>query len=531
MREGVDGLAVRELLVMILVMVAGPTARAQHGEIGSDAGRTRPTHGPTPLVSADPAWVFPASDPGVPQVLGWDPASRVAVDAERVYAVSTQLGSEPSRLLAIDRASGTLAWWAELPDAVFDSWSSPTLDRSNGTVLIAAGAPGSGGGTLFAFGAVSGSVVWQVVLSRDVVNASPVVTDDLGPADRAVIVDYEGFYQGGSGAAVVCINVDAFDAQLNPHEPGDVVWSVDLHDGASGATPAYEGGLLYVGTTGDALFGTDGRVVCLDARAADALSAVVWDTNIGGNDGFYGGLARAGGSVFGVTYDFFGGDRSSRLVKLRASDGAVQWSVASDRSSTVPVVLADGRVLVSAGIEGFGSVPRLTLYRDMEGSAVELWDSASDTWQDDGDGIMEPGEYLRVGGWSYQPSVRLERGRTLAAVGRLGTGGISVVDLELMPTDSGFLVDTSDLSGGSISHGFQTCYVVTYDGVAAFGVPVWPDVNGDLCADGSDLRAWHRGIGRLDVELDGDVDAQDAATIEAYLRRNELWDMLAGRRP
>ncbi len=525
------GLIVRELAVMFSLIAMAPLACAQLGEIGPDAGRMRPTYGPTPALSAGSAWVFPASDASVPQVLGWEPASRVAIDAQRVYALSTQLGSEPSRLVAISRVNGTLAWWAELPDAVFDSWSSPTLDRSNGTVLIGAGSPGSAGGTLFAFDAVNGSVVWQVGLSRDVVNASPVVTDDLGPADRAIIVDYEGFYQGGSGAAAVCINVDPFDATLNPFEPGDVVWSVDLHDGASGATPAYADGLLYVGTTGDALFGTGGRVVCMDARASDASNAVVWDTNIGGDEGFFGGLAMAGGSVFGVTYDFFGSDRSSRLVKLRASDGAVRWSAPSDRSSAVPVVLSDGRVLVSAGIEGFGSVPRLTLYRDMGIGAVELWDSARDTWQDDGDGIMEPGEYLRVGGWSYQPSVRLERGRSLAVVGRLGAGGMAAVDLGLVPTDAGFVADAVGLDGGSVTYGFEACYAVTGDGVAAFGVPIWPDVDGDLRADGNDLRAWDRGIGRLDVDLDAGVDAQDAAVLESYVRRNELWDMVAGRRP
>jgi len=529
---------VREWLVSLL-MVLGCVrcVCAQPGMIGTDAGRVDVTTGPVAELAGGPAWVFPASDPGVTQELGWVGASRVAIDAQRVYAMSIQRGGEPARLIAVDRVSGLLAWWVELPDAVFDSWSSPTLDRTNGMVLITTGQPGSLDGVVQAFDSVNGVLEWEVQLNRDVVNASVVVSDDLGVANRAFIVDYEGFYQGGTGAAVTCINVDAFDATNNPHEPGDVVWSVDLFDGASGATPAYADGRLYVGTTGDTFAGTGGgRVVCLDAGAASGVSAVVWDTAIGGDDGFFGPMSVKDDAVFGVTYDFFGGDRSSRLVKLDAASGAIEWIAASDRSSVAPVPLEDGRVLVSAGIVGFGSVPRLTLYADHGTSGVELWDTVLSTWADNGNGQIEPGEYLAAGGWSFAPTVRIDRGRTLAVVGRdggSGGGGLVMVDLGLMPDEAGFVVDSfaGVTGGGSPAAGFVTVYAVGDDGISVFGVPIWADVDGDGIADVDDLRAWQRGIGLRDVNLDGVVNASDAAALEGFVRRNEWWDMIAGRRP
>lgn len=238
--------------------------------------------------------------------------------------------------------------------------------------------------------------------------------------------------------------------------------------------------------------------------------------------------------MYGATYNFFGGGRSSRLIKLNAHDGTIRWHIPSDRTSTIPAILHDERIVLSAGLSGFGSVPRLILYRDHGDHAVEEWDTALDTWIDvNANGVIDPGEFLNVGGWSFQPVVRQERDQTLVVVGSEGSIGentLRVIDLDKTPAQDGFVLSAHIGHGGSPGIGYQTVYTIGPDGIAAFGVPIWPDVNGDGIADIEDLYAWQQGMGDRDVNLDGVVNASDATALEAYLRRNELWNMHKGRR-
>jgi outer membrane protein assembly factor BamB len=519
------------ILLVMAILWTPLCAHAQQSTVGSNGSRNAVTQGPVPDLSTGPTWVFPASDQAVVGSYRWLPQSTVVIDATHVYGVSAQLGAEPARLWAVRRIDGISAWSVPLPQLMLDSWSSPTLDKVNNTVLMGAGRAGTQGGLLIAIDSASGTVAWETPLQKDVVNASVLVTSDLGPADRAFVTDYEGFYQGASGASVYCINIDSFDAALNPYQPGELVWQYQLNDGASGATPAYHYGRIFVGTTGDFFGGSGGRVVCLNATALTAHTAVVWDTQLSGDDGFFGGMCVVNGAVYGATYDFFGDARSSRLIKLAADNGQLIWYIPSDRSSTIPVVLSDGRVLLSSGLNGFGSVPRLTLYEDRGDHALELWDTALSTWTDNGNGVFESGEYLSIGGWALQPTVRTERSDTLAVVGsHEGTGPMYHIYLDRTPSEEGFVVNQVNGGGGSPAIGYAAAYAIRPDGIVSFGQPIWPDVDGNHMIDIDDLHAWYSDQGHRDVDLSGHISPEDAIQLQSYIRRNERWEMESGRR-
>ncbi len=459
----------------------------------------------------------------------------MVVEGAFVYAVSRS----PARVWAIDRETGVAVWWAAMPAPVLDSWSAPAIDRVNETVLVASGSSGSAGGEVRAFDLKTGALTWTAVLPRDIVNASPVVTTDLGAADRAFIVDYEGFYTGGSGAGLHCINVDPFDAARNPYAPGEIVWSLALFSGASGASVAYSRGRVYLGTSGDFGGALSGEIVCVDARARDAADAVVWRTEPVGDDGFLGGVAAGRGAVYAASYDFFGGPGSSRLVKLDALTGDVVWQVAAARTSSTPVVLADGRVVVSGGIAGFGSVPTVQVFRDDGGSGTLVGDTALDTWEDDGDGVLEPGEFELVGGWSHQPVAvvdptvdggRLFVGEPVIAGGLFaGYGRLRAVDLSVGFGEPGWVEDVYEGAGASPAVVGRTLYTVGPGGLVAFGLPERLDVDGDGRVDVEDLIAWTRGEGTRDVDRDGVVTEADRRMLEGFLRRYEREERRGGR--
>lgn len=520
------------VILLVMAMLWAPLfAHAQQTTVGVSGSRNAVTQGPVPDISTGPTWVFPASDPSVASSYRWLPISTVVMDAEQVYAISAQLGDEPARLWAVRRNDGINAWSVALPHLVLDSWSSPALDHVNNTVVFAVGRAGSQGGLLIAIDTASGVVAWQTQLQKDVVNTSVLITSDLGPADRALITDYEGFYQGGSGASVYCINIDPFDQFSNPYQPGELVWQIQLNDGASGATPAYHNGRVFVGTTGDFFGGSAGRVVCFDATATTVHAAVVWDTQLSGDDGFFGGICVVNGAVYGATYDFFGNGRSSRLVKLDAYSGQLLWEVPSDRSSSIPLVFADDRVLLSSGLNGFGSVPRLTLYKDRGDHALELWDTALSTWTDNGNGVLDQGEYFSIGGWALQPTARTERFRTVALIGsNEGLGTMYLIDLDRTPSEPEFVVNLDTGGGGSPAVGYTAAYAIRTDGLASYGSPLWPDVDGNRTINIDDLHAWYSDQGLRDVDLSGGITLEDVNQLQSYIRRNERWEMETGRR-
>lgn len=504
--------------------VAGAGA-GEHGTLGAGPARASTSVAdlaPGPSSLAAPAWVFPASDPAVSGPIGWVLEAGPATAGRLAIAAA----ADPPALWAIDRETGDAAWSAPTPAPVLDSWSTPTVDRRNGTVLHATGRSGTAGGVVRAVRLVDGSLAWEAELERDSVNATPLVTTDRGPADRAFVTDYEGFYQGGTGAKLYCINVDPFDAALNPFDPGEIVWSAPLFDGASGSTPAYDGSRVYVGTAGNANFGVGGSVIAFDPGATTAAAAELWRTDLGGDDGVFGGVSVSGGAVFAATYDFFGGTESARLLRLDAAGGAVLWSAPTNRTASIPVPLPGGRVLLSTGVPGFGSVPTLRVYDDLGTSASLAADSAAATWNDDGDGLLEPGEFDVLGGWTHQPHVVLDHpltGGPVALVGSIddGTGGglfagytrLSLIDLSVPFGSPGWVLSVHVGAGSSPAVAGTNVYTVGAAGVVALGAYCPGDADLSGAADAFDLFAVLRRVGAddpaADLTLDGAVDAAD----------------------
>jgi len=541
-------------IAAIIALAAAP-AIAQHTTLGHAPAHTASTRGALDTGPSDltqPLWVFPESDPSVPGPIEWVRDAGPVVSDGLVLAVSKQdAAGNPARLWAITRATGRLAWAAELPDLVQDSWATPTVDRHNRTVLYAAGRSGAQGGLVQARRLSDGALLWQTPLDKNVVNATIAVTTDLGPRDRAFITDAEGFFAGGDGGILYCINVDPFNDGRgpdgrpvnNPYAPGQIVWSAPLVSGASGATPAYDNKRVYVATAGDFDNAIGGDVIAFDATAQSAHNAELWRTNTGGDDGFFGGLTVRDGAIYAATFDFFGGRSSSRIVKLDASDGSLAWTAPSDRTNAIPVPIGDGRILLAMGLGGFGTVPSVQIFRDDGNAATMIADAAIDTWQDNGNGFIEPGEFDVLGGWTHQPHVVREHPDTngpaafvgsldIASGGQLfpGYNRISLIDLSVPFGDPASVVASFDGAGSSPAIVQRSLYTIGAAGVHAFGEPFLLDVNNDGRTDTEDLYAWHDGAPDRDVNHDGVVDQSDAGALEAELRRHEREDMIGGRR-
>jgi outer membrane protein assembly factor BamB len=150
-----------------------------------------------------------------------------------VYAVGRAVGGDAA--LAVDGTTGAVRWAAPVAPPVVGSWSTPALDVGNGVVIVGAGSQ------LVGLRVSDGSVAWLTPLQATIVNASPCLTTDRGPADRVLITDYAPFGIG----RLYCINVDPFLAGVNPFSPGDIVWSIPI-GATSGNTAAYLAGRVYV---------------------------------------------------------------------------------------------------------------------------------------------------------------------------------------------------------------------------------------------------------------------------------------------
>ncbi len=392
--------------------------------------------------------------------------------APRLFAAAT-IGGE-SRALSIDARTGSIVWSSPIPDFAFDSWSTPAVDVESRVVLV------SSGSELTALRVEDGSIAWQASTASIAVNASPVITNDLGSRNRAFITDYGGF---GGPSFLYCINVSAHHQTLNPFHPGDIVWAAPIGS-ASGATPAYLDGVVYVASTGLDTLGY-GEIRAFDATAT-ATPAPFWTFSNPVQEGFFGGVCvrdtPSGRFVYAATYAFYGGLDSANLVKVDALSGALEWSVPSNRTDSVPVVLPDGRIAISTGIHGFGSVPSVQMFRDDGVSATMLWDTAQETWDDaNGNGVMELGEFLLVGGRTTHPALAIGPGGVpKLLVGAIPTqddhfGPYTVLlelDLSKPPDHAGFVVQQG-MSGGSTPAIFAGgVYTVGTSGLAAFGPPL-----------------------------------------------------------
>lgn len=444
----------------------------------------------------------------------------------RVFALARIAGQ--AVLVAMDAETGEELWTAPVPAFVQNSWASPAADAENGTVLVGAGRE------LLALDAATGALRWSCQLQRDVVNASPLVTTDREPADRAFITDYDGI---GASGRLYCINVDPFDAAANPYEPGQIVWSVVL-GATSGNTPAYAAGVVYAASITDDSGWSPGIVRAFPAGATSP-PAPLWTFENVKDAGFFGGVcveAAAGGAggafVYAASYATAGGQFSANLVKLDAATGSLVWSADANRTDATPIPLGDGRIALSTGVRGFGSSPSVQLFRDDGGSASLLWDTAHDTWEDaDGDGVLDIGEFLLVGGWTVQPvwgggnSGRLYVGAAPgAAAWYAPCTDLYALDLSKSPGEEGFAAERFVGAGSTPALAGGVLYTIGEAGLHAFGPggACGADCDGSGALSVADFTCFRArylaGDGRADCTGDGALGVADFTCFRtAYL--------------
>lgn len=466
---------------------------------------------------ATPLWIASADDAG--RAITFNGQSGPVVDRERVYALGRSGGV--SRAFALRRADGACVWNAIVPNAVTDSWSTPALEEAADAIIICAG------NKVLSLDARTGGTLWSVTLNRNVVNASPLVTPTV--PRRIFVTDADGF---GMSGRLYCINADRFDADLNPFQPGQVLWSTVV-GGTSGNSPAFADGRVIVATVGEFGFSA-GAVLAFDALAT-SVHPPLWTFENVEPIGFFGGVSAVGGAVYAATYAFSGGQSAGNLVKLDASDGSLMWSVSSNRTDATPIVLADGRIIVSGGIAGFGASPSIQLFEDHGASATMLWDSALGTWSDaNGNGVRDTGEYLSIGGWTHQPAAFVHATGPRLIVGTLPSGSgtsapcthLRVIDLSVAPASPSFVLGTFAGAGSTPAVVGASVYTIGASGLHAFGPRF--DVNGDGASDIEDLHVWESPAAPVawrDVDGDGDVDQTDRSVLIEELRRDEQRDM------
>ncbi|MEQ8769438.1 MAG: PQQ-binding-like beta-propeller repeat protein [Phycisphaerales bacterium] len=415
----------------------------------------------------DPEWITDQDDQGRP-IFFLTPTG-VVVDETSVYAIGTIAGTDHAIRLA--RQTGDVVWAAPVPDAAFDSWSTPALDRGNSALVVASD------DTVTALRIGDGAVRWQTTLDSVVVNASPVVTTDLGPRDRCFVTDFPlGVGQPGQ---LYCINVDPFDPVENPHQPGDIVWKADLVGQSSGNSPAYAAGRVFVACPGPA-FPVRGAVLAFDARhAGPGAPDPLWRFDNTAATGFFGGVCATGDAVYASSYAFSGDEFSANTVRLDADSGALAWSAPSNRTDTTPVVTRDA-VFVSSGLpeaSGFGSFPTVQAFDP--GTGALLWDLVTDSWDDtNANGVRDPGEFVDAGGWTLQPLVATRLGAPRVVVGAMPSFdplGLSPSD-RLLVLDGAWdgvsgspLIDEANGAGTTPAFADGWLFTVGPDGLYAYG--------------------------------------------------------------
>jgi outer membrane protein assembly factor BamB len=414
----------QRLLFMLIVFVGVPVAACGAGPGGfpclaHDAQHTGVADGAGPPLLGAPRFVaaVPGMDmvgPATPVVAG----SKIFVYAE-FYDEVEQTYTD-TVVLAFDELDGALLWSRPVAARDFDSISSPTAffgeveGQPVESVLVGSG------DKLLRLDADMGAVQWTATLKAPVVNASPVVGDGVGGDGAVFISDYSGFGSGGRVYAYALAD-------------GALLWSRVIGR-TSGNTPAYANGTLFVATA-------DGAVFALDA----ADGAQLWKKPLLSlwQKAFYGGLSVRDGVLYVASYGFYGGQDNSTLFKLDAADGAVIWSAAAERTASIPVV-AGGKVFLSGGIQGYGSVKKLECFDAASGAL--LW------------------SFHDVGGWLHQPCWAdglLYASLAESSTAAFGPGGdLHVLDVSKQPGQPGFVLDVFGDAGGSPSVANGNVYAI-----------------------------------------------------------------------
>jgi outer membrane protein assembly factor BamB len=387
--------------------------------------------------------------------LSFIPQAGVVADELHVYAIGFDQ-SFARHLAAFDQESGELIWSSDIPFAILDSWSSPSIDPNNHSVIVASGF------SVSAFNRFNGDELWNLPTTTPIVNASPCVTDDLDGSNRAFITDYT--FAAAPNGSLICINLDP-STPTNPFEPGETMWAASLPGDCSGNTPAYHDGIVYVATADNGSGGA-GHILAFDATSTTTPSPL-WDTPNPEPFGFFGGVTYHNGSIYASSYNFQGGQRSANTIKLDATTGALQWSVPTVRTNATPIVLNDNRIIVSGGVPTSpstiftGSLPAIELIQDQGNSATLLWDTFEATHQDlNESGTWDQDEpYLSIGGWGHHPIAMIANGNPRLITGTMSpptafdpfthAESLHTIDLSKHPSDPDFIISTQSFTGTS----------------------------------------------------------------------------------
>lgn len=442
------------------------------------AGSAKRNHAPAAPrgLSLDaPAWNAPDRTP-IPQ-------TGLVVDNRRVYAITHDPNNpDLAHAVAFDRQTGDELWATPIEAPIFESWSSPAIDLQHENLIVATGR------TVAAYDAATGDERWATDLGAMIVNASPVVTQDLGQRDRLLITNYA--FGGGEPGALYCINTDPFDEAHNPHQPGELVWTKQLGADTSGNTPAYQGGRVYLGTASNGS-GSRGTIRAYDITSDETPSEPIWLFTNTINAGFFAGVTIARGHIYASSYSFTGLQLSANTVKLNKNTGELVWSVPTNRTDASPIVLPDGRVVISGGVATgesdflpfFGTIPSVGLIDDQGDSATLLWDSALATHNDlNANNVWDFGEpFLSIGGWTHQPIAVQVDARPHLLVGTLPLNtpvsyighntDLRLIDLSLHPTDPGFIVQHATGAGSTPALSRGWVFTSGASGVSAYAPP------------------------------------------------------------
>ncbi|MDD5458570.1 MAG: PQQ-binding-like beta-propeller repeat protein [Phycisphaerae bacterium] len=477
--------------------------------------------GPNVVETANIEWIADESPQGY-SLFQFESATGAILYNGKVYAVAKYL--EPnefawngydqtgSQLIAYNANSGQKLWNTVIDPAIWDSWSTPTVDVKNNTILIATGNVTADGwytlpGTIYAIDALSGSIIWSNQLDTAVLNASVCVADGLEHG-RAFITDYDGF---GTGGKLYCINLDPNTAQ-NPYNPGQIIWS-DVLGATIGNTPAYKDGVVYVSSNGDANEANNGYGAVYAYEAAANTAVRKWIATDPNFFGFTSGVTiTKAGYLYAACYNWDGGENNSALCKIDCNDGEIIWITQTERTSTMPVVVGN-KIYISGGFNDYNSVPKVSAFQDLGDSVIKLWETPPD---------------MVVGGWTNQ---------LVYADGKLYVGAIPltgnyfgsyeelyILNAELTPEDEGFIIahHTDTLCGNNPVVVHDSLYTIGAYGLVKFHQPaLLADIDDDKVVNYYDLFTltdeWLYdcpiGVQRADFNLNGRIDFSDFALL------------------
>jgi len=381
------------------------------------------------VASSPEGWLVGQSAPVVADHMIFVYGEKEVVRGDAVVTVN--------EVLAFSEIDGHLLWSEPVGDKQWDSHTAPTVDPDRGNVLIASGTD------VTALDMATGGVAWETTPgTKPVVNSSICVLGDL-----AFIIDYTGALPE---ATLYALNL----APDHPtFEAGEIAWTQPISkcSGCEVAVDLADGPML-VATDSDGYlrqFTNDGGPGW--TFAVPGAGSFFPPPPFGA---FFGGATVADGRVYAATYEYYGGENSARLYCVDAATGAEIWAEPSERSDTIPIV-TDSLVILSGGIDGYGSAAK-----------VEAFDKATGAkqWQ-----------WTGGGGWTAQPVLvgdRLYGGVLPVGDDHAPCTDLYALDITKLPTDPEFVVGHFAGAGSSPAFANGNIYTIGAAGLYAFGPPV-----------------------------------------------------------